>query len=344
MGKIGQFAAHSGNNQRNYPVDHRSTSQLGLSFNCSRTTPRSQHIKTVYQNAIKGAAHLGFDQHGACQMVQGIQMCSPNQRGNLYECGCTTLNRLTDEGRDARLKFENQVIAQALSLVNQSRSIPFHLRLGFFCSGGLFGEQVLLFRLANELKKRGFRGNIELFLIDKCYDRLLDSSVAITPNNKHSGPAVKQFLNELNGGLPKQITVSGVFFKDSNDYIRLAERDDRYKHDLFVGADIEKASPFLQEIGMKAGVHGIAPLALIKEGPDLGKPRVCKMKINYQDCFDPANPHQTFQIPYPVATMQEQSVKENESNRQYLVILGIILVAAVALGVVAWAATRKRQK
>ncbi|MGR3952530.1 MAG: hypothetical protein QRY74_06555 [Chlamydia sp.] len=129
-----------------------------------------------------------------------------NLRGRLSECTCSTLNRKRNP--KIRIEYENRVIDAIMQSVRSAKG-EFHFKLAVFASGHLLGEQILLFRLLDQLKKEGKRGTIDLFFIDKSYSSAINRS---DENILGREGSIEQFLVEITQILPKNITVMGSFF------------------------------------------------------------------------------------------------------------------------------------
>lgn len=268
---------------------------FGISFKCSRRQPNSNNPNAIYINqdifnvfikAIQGQSHEDMlGNPGSCQV--GEKRHCGNTRGHLWECRCEDLNRKISHFR--RLQFENDVI---LSIVKSQKIVnakkygsSFQFNLAIFCSGGLLGEEILLFRLFDQLRSQGVSGTINLFLIDWEYKN------AIT--NRNPDQLVAQFLTEICGCLPPSIKVNGTFFGDAADYIRMAKVDGQFKHDLLIGADLEGAEKLMGEISQHASIaREQKPIVLVKNGNKQGAPSVCRINLlgEHEDCYQPTPP------------------------------------------------------
>lgn len=228
-------------------------------------------LARIFRNAVEGKGHVDITRN--VSEGGGDFRTDGHRRGNLYECRCKVLDRMRNP--KIRIDFEDQVIDAAVKLVRENGLN--RLRLGMFCTGRLLGEEILLFRLLDALKKSGFQGDLELFLIDRDYGSAVRSG--------GFEDYMQQFLVEVGASCPDGISVNGAFFADSSEYIARAKEDRQFEHDLLIGADIETARPFMGQIGREAS-SSIAPkpITLLKAGQI---PKVCKLKADgaLEGCF-----------------------------------------------------------
>jgi len=269
--------------------------QIGLSFGCKRYAPYiDPRISAIYTNAILGKAAQDMTYNSTCPHNKVTSSCG-NQRRHLSECRCKILDRI--DHPEIRFAYENQVISAIYEILKENGANPFHLKLGIFCSGELLGEQILLFRLLNELNKSSLSGHIELFLIDRCYNTAIENSYQgysfeqAVGNQKY----IAQFLEEICYALPQNITVSGTFFDEADTYISTAQSNPNFKHHLLIGADIEKANFDMGRIGREAGLGKTLPITLVKAPNSL----LCQLDGygNLRNCFNPNVTQPTLELP-----------------------------------------------
>lgn len=237
-----------------------------ISFTCFRLAAYiDRRIADVYKNAISGNAHLNMTPNRLCshQLVTGEY---GNKRKHLSECSCEALDRVSQP--QIRAQYEDRVIETIFQILAQSTT-SFSLKLALFASGSLLGEQILLFRLLEKLRKQNAKGTIELFFIDRCYENPIQNA-----NPKRSfedffekAPYINQFLEDLCQCLPQTIKVKGTFFKSDEDYIQRAQSDRNFKHHLIIGADPENTLPIIKNIGEKAGWGLSEPITLLTGSP-----------------------------------------------------------------------------
>lgn len=262
-------------------------SPCSISFYCSRIYPPNLDSNTLYLNprihnifesAVKGRAHENIEpnESGVCSLPGSVAGHCGNMRGYLAECRCEDLNRKIKPY--IRNHFEKKVIDKILKHYKITQSLssgrPFQFNLAIFCSGRLLGEEILLFRLLNELYSRRASGTISLFLIDREYTsaiRLGNSSTAL-----HQNQYLIQFLTEICGCLPPSLKINGTIFAEASHYIDQAQTEARFKHDLLIGADIEDTQVIMDEISSKAAViRGQRPLALVRNVGEEDLPGSC---------------------------------------------------------------------
>lgn len=303
---------------------------FGISFACSLQQPNSSNPNTIYRNrdifnvfmnAINGNSHQDMvGNPGLCRHA-GKGNCG-NTRGYLWECKCENLDRKLYPLR--RLQFENDVIQTILSspkIVHAQRSgSSFQFNLAIFCSGGLLGEEILLFRLFNELRRNGASGTINLFLIDWEYKDAIGQG--------RLDQVMDQFLREIRGCLLPSITVSGTFFGDSEDYLQMAAND-QFKHDLLIGADLEGAESLMGEIGRRASLsrEQPSPIVLIKRVNEA--PAICRINPlgEHENCYQP--------FPPPIQQTRSNVRRQDQPLPPELIAAGAVSVVVVALGIAA---------
>jgi hypothetical protein len=261
-------------------------SPFSISFQGSRNYPIPHpKITETYNKIIRGQAGE--------LLVSNPNRCLPNHvsgncgdyRDNLTECRCEALNRKKFPIR--REVFENEVIRKALTIIaNDGSNFYFHLAL--FACGGLHGEEVLLFRLINELKNSGYQGTIRISLIDTTYKTAIEESAKtrklgsqfnwdlLIGNRKD----LKQFLQELTLILPPGIILEGSCFGSSEDYIQHSKFSSRYLHHLLAGADIENTVEHIVVINKQACITREPPIVLLKKavltnGIPQERPEIC---------------------------------------------------------------------
>lgn len=258
---------------------------VSISFRCSRSVSwMDERMSRVFQNAIFKKAHLDMTKNHICSHNQVTGGCG-NRRGYLSECRCEVLDRISHP--DVRTNYENRVIKTIFHLLSNTTG-PFHFKLAIFCSGELLGEQVLLFRLLDKLKKENATGIIELFLIDHCYKHAIENSTHTDKFEDCVGreKCIEQFLIEIGQCLPQSISIRGSFFASSEQYIQMAQNNDRLKHHLLIVADIENSNFDMGQIGEKAGCGLANPIALIKTDA----PAVCELDSvgHLTNCYNPS--------------------------------------------------------
>ncbi len=233
---------------------------LGLLFNFSNEmTEQNLEVRRIFMNAIRGEAHqdiVGF--RPSCSHIQTTGGCG-NRRGDLEECRCRWVDRTVRPS--VRRDYEDRVINGILETIENSQDqTNFSFKLAIFASGRLLAEEILLFRLFHELESRNYSGKIRLFLIDQCYRRVItvsthsDVLIQSLGNERY----VRQFIEEIHQHKPIAVRVEGIFFFDAEHYVRLAEKDDKFRHHYLIGAEIE---------GTQACVENIASAAESSEGP-----------------------------------------------------------------------------
>ncbi len=232
---------------------------FGVSFRCSRTVPWiNKNIYTVYMHAIGGDAAQDLSLRNNCS--HDFKRKVGTMRNILAECSCDNLNRM--KYPYIRKNFENKVIETILQILGSDKS--FNLKLAFLDSGKLLSEQILLFRLINELKKKECKGTIELFFIDYCYQQLDVNSYCGQNFEEALGyqKEIQQFLREMSLCLPETIILRGEFFSDPKKYISEAKNSQSYQHDFLIDCNFgddsqEKNIIAVQEVG-----RGRDPLVL----------------------------------------------------------------------------------
>lgn len=244
----------------------RDAHRVGLSFACARGVDRiDASIEPIFRNAIAGEA---FRDIRPVRSPEGINERG-NRRGALAECRCETLNRLTHPAR--RTAYEDRVIAKVLEMGGDTTA-PFHFKLAIFASGGLLGEQILLFRLLDKVKDRS--GTLEVFFIDQCYEPMIRDATHRATFEEALGreESVQQFLREFCHCLPSTLTLRGTFFASARSYLQMARMNLLFKHHLLIGADIEDANRVVGQIGREAGIGAAQPMVLMHaSGAELGQ-------------------------------------------------------------------------
>lgn len=309
----------------------------GITFSCNRQDKRTPEMKQLYQDIIAENAHSHMTQLAMCSEPN---RCSQNKRGYLYECGCQMLASNTSDGNAARVQYRNKIIQTALPLINQNSNEP--VKIGFFGSGGLFGEAATILRLTHALKSNGFKGELRCFFIDPCYTQGIQDSRPsedldiVVGKQKH----VAQFIHELASCLPKAITVTGVFFKSIEDYQTAAQQYAWFKHDLFTGADTEHHSHRLETVKKLAGSgRALNPIVLLKGD----QPLYCTVEPDNHQCIK----QDGHSITIPNAWLKKQDAPEaspaaNKKDSEYsqnvwkIVLIVIIVVAVIFLGYMCW--------
>lgn len=282
------------------PGDHRlvkvdtnfSNSQpFNMSFRCERRQVpggdpsqivfTDERIKRLFQNAVEGNAHkdMAANKKGVCAHPRAERGDCGNKRlfSELAECRCEDLDRIANPYR--RRYFENNIMIQILEHPKiravKGTSHKFEFNLAIFCSGRLLGEEILLFRLINELHKQRLAGTINLFLIDR--DEYTPAIALCDPKTalaRH--PYLKEFLAELVECLPPSLQIKGTIYGQAAHYIDHAQKDPAFKHDLLIGADTEGAHKVMPSINQYASAsRGQIPYVLERSAPQTGKPSFC---------------------------------------------------------------------
>lgn len=311
-------------------ADSSGRQPLSLSFSCSRRAPPSgdptlyyinPDIYKVFMNALQGKAHLDMVANPGVCKVGDMRHCG-NTRGHLWECRCDDLNRMA-ETFYRRLQFENEVISTIIAsptIQTAKRSqTAFVYNLAIFCSGGLVGEQILLFRLFNELRREGVSGTLNLFFMDHEYKNTIAAGGV--------DALMDQFLRELCGCLPPSLKVNGRFFGEAEDYMKIAEVHDNFKCHLLIGADIEGTEKVMGEIRRAACMLSAPdPIVLVRKGNSTGAPSVCRINFlgEHENCYVPHN-QQPQQRRIPIAHHKPLSQVQ---------IAAIVLSVVLLLGVV----------
>lgn len=256
---------------------------LNLRFACSRQFDAiDPRMVGIYHQAIQGGAHRSLTHSDATCSAGKVSKHCGNSRGHLYECACETLNR-TSYPR-LRHQYEDMVINKALGIVREDRHLR-SLNIAIFASGGLHGEFVLMARLIDQLKKAGFHGTIQLFLIDREYSQHIENAFYFNPSAHPNGfqwseflggrQDLAQFLSEISLCLPTTIEVNGAVFGDASDYIARASKDSNFRHDLLIGADIENSGTIVSQLKQEAQRRNEPGIVLVKEN---NKPKICEVK------------------------------------------------------------------
>lgn len=268
---------------------------ISISFKCHRQfSCIDSDVYDVFIRAIQGKSHNDMDENPLGCSHESVTGGCGNKRGYLSECRCDLLNRKTNP--QIRHNYENRVISQIIEILKKQNIACFRLNLAIFCSGGLLGEEILLFRLFDQLKRRGASGVINLFLIDHCYDQAIKASSLYHRKIAHGQSAsfhevfggqkdLEQFLLEICKSTQPAIRIEGTVFSDSNQYIEKAKSHNSFKHHLIIGADIENANHDMGTIAREAGLGEMKPIALVKTD----KPLLCELDIsgNLENCYIP---------------------------------------------------------
>lgn len=333
------------NRTLNVTTDFSRQGPCSISFSCSRAYLRdldshklylSQKVHDIFKNAVEGRAHEDINPNvsGHCAFPDSVSGHCGNMREALGECRCEDLNRKAKPR--IRYHFESTVINKILTHAKIEQSLrspaPFLFNLAIFCSGRLLGEEVLLFRLLNELCKQRASGTIRLFLIDRAYSSAIELGNSQTA--LHQNQYLQQFLTEICECLPPSLKIDGTIFAEADDYTAQAQADDRFKHDLLIGADIENTQQIMSDINAKASAaHGQTPLALVRSITEGGPPGSCDI-VDGQlaNCF-------LYDIPLdPLrGRLPEQRRRQRAQEPLEVPILSavaIVALAAVILGVV----------
>src|SRR5690606_1184759 len=139
--------------------------------------------------------------------------------------------------------------------------------------------------------RKGYCGEVNLFLIDWQYS----SSIAGANDFIHSEDYqhsfrweqlingrkdIQQFLKEISLCVPPSISIGGAIFGDAKDYIWRAQNDccRDFKHDILVGADIEKSEEIFKEIKLYTDKSFLPGIVLIRGPGD--KPNICTVGVD----------------------------------------------------------------
>lgn len=208
----------------------------------------------VFTHAVGGNGHLDF--------VQGSEPCHGssllNTRGNLAECSCEGLNRLKDGA--LRRGYEDQVILRVLERVEAKGTDFFGFHLVFIHPGRLLDTEILLFRLINELAKRGVQGKLQLTMIDESYGALVGKEAKDTQGEE----AFKQLLGEVSSILPDNLELEGSIYEKIEEYVEKAQGNERLKYDLLVAPDTNEAVQSIPQLTSAKKEESFPPVILFK--------------------------------------------------------------------------------
>lgn len=321
---------------------------VSISFECSRTYPinwnsdqlyLNQRIHDIFIHAVEGRAHEDIDPNecGVCSLPDAVASHCGNTRGFLAECRCEDLNRKIKPY--IRNHFENKVINKILKHGKITQSLhngkPFQFNLAIFCSGRLLGEEILLFRLLNELHNQKASGTINLFLIDR--DEYTPAIRLGDPRSSlNSHKYLHQFLTEICGCLPPSLKINGTIFAKADDYTAQAQADVLFKHDLLIGADIEGTQKIMDDINSRTSVtHRQTPLALVRSVREGGPPGSCDIVCGQlTNCSLYLDPPQRRHSPSTQRPSWEVPVAVSAS---------VVVVVAVAVAVILGLTLRNRR-
>lgn len=249
-----------------------------ISFNCKRNySCIDADIYEVYCNAVNGNSYMDMhDSPLVCKHDEVAGGCG-NRRGKLSECRCTILNRRTDP--KIRGHYEDVAIEKIMQVISNrvEEYGDFTFNLAVFCSGGLLGEEILLFKLFHFIRSNNYSGEFNVSLIDKVYGTAIKTSSFYhsklclgQAQNSLEGPfgedeTIQQFLIEICKSAPKSITFSGQFFYDDESYISAVQNNSACKHDFLIGADIVGLLDNMKNIERYAGTGIIPPFLLEKD-------------------------------------------------------------------------------
>lgn len=213
---------------KNYPEAEIKISKQGsyVAFNCKRNVPWiNRNVSDIFFNAIRGYA--------------GVNLNPASTRNSLKESQQGKLDRKENNHRH---DYETFVIGEILKRIGSKKE--FHIKLAICGSGELLSEEILLFRLIHQL--RGYCGTIELILVDRIYQRLIDTAQS-GEFNEVVGEAryVKQFLEELSQCLPKNIALEGRFFINVEEYVSFLQSNPLANYDFLIGTNDNDNSDFL---------------------------------------------------------------------------------------------------
>lgn len=260
-----------------------------IAFRCQRT------VGTIDKSMIAIAKQIEDLTFSALITHPQAPESHRNKRGNLSECNCVFLNRKTNP--EIRLYYENLVIQTVENLVTNGKT---NINIAMFATGGLHGEQTLLWRLIAQIHHRGYKGVISVVLIDQIYKDSIQKAVAFTIRPKP--PAfnwinfiggredLMQFLNEMTLVLPPTIQLEGTVFGEADDYISRTEIQPELRNDILIGADIGGNDSYaimtkLQEKTSRSKQPGISLIKYQEQGVVV--PKTCQIKPNgnvHTDC------------------------------------------------------------
>lgn len=272
---------------------------FGISFHCKRNATCIEYdVYQIFMNAIKDKSKDGFDVDPLCSHGQVTGGCG-NKRGYMWECRCPGLDRKANS--HVREAYENKVILKIMEIVKSQNVGDFHIKLAVFCSGGLLGEEILLFKLFEQLRRQNAAGKIELFFIDGCYANSIKASsvfhqaIAFNQNLPTTienllggGKYIEQFLIEISKCVQPSLEISGTFFDHSDKYIEVAKSNPDFMHHLLIGSDIEDSVEDMSRINQETRLNQEPPIALVKN--NLNKPLLCELNLdgNLDNCYVPA--------------------------------------------------------
>ncbi|EFB40092.1 MULTISPECIES: hypothetical protein [Parachlamydia] len=266
---------------------------LNISFRCSRSVYEvDAKMRDIYNTIIAGGAHtlLTENPHG-CPVGMNTGHCG-NMRKNLAECKCVLLDRKTTP--HTRQAYEDLVIGQVMGIIGHNTS-QFNVRIAMFATGMLHGEQCLLIRLVDTLKKANYAGTIHVSLIDTEYKKSIDDSHAVAhlPYGTSFSWAqllgnradFNQFITELSLCLSPDIFIKGSIFGSAEDYAFKAQQFG-HKHDLMIGADLEGADGVMDQTNLIANRTSLAAIALVKRQENSTTiPKLCLIKNDQEYCY-----------------------------------------------------------
>lgn len=266
---------------------------LNISFRCSRSTSTvDASIRNIYNTIVQGNVHTLLTVNPwQCAVNNNTGHCG-NVRGALAECKCWVLNRKDKPG--IRKDYEDSVISKVLSITGQNNK-QFNVRLAMMATGNLLGEQCLLIRLVEALKKANCGGTIHVSLIDLDYKASINTSHAVahlplehpfqwTQLLGHRKD-FEQFVIEMSLCLPPTIVLMGEIFGSSEDYVLKAQKIPGYTHDLMIGADIEELSELMDEVNQIATRTHFPAIALVKRSENNKPvPKLCQIKDGREVC------------------------------------------------------------
>lgn len=274
-----------------------------LNFTCERRSDKiDKSMLKIYKNAIKGKVEMKPNPYNlVCHTFKGL--CG-NVRQFLHECRCGMLDRLIHpELREAFEKSTIEAIEKMKIGNNQS------INIAMFASGGLLGEWVLMLKLIDHLDNKGFKGVINIFLIDQVYKDAITKAGNFTCGPKPCSFSwtkflgdcheLNQFLTEIALVLPSKIKVTGSVFGEANEYIARAQADATFRHDIVIGADIEaipsktdKVISDIRRFASRRDVPGIVLDKILNTTTGRVEPMICQVDPTKQTYLSNCKPLQ----------------------------------------------------
>lgn len=322
---------------------------FNISFQCARralpgTDPstivfKDKRVCNLFKNAVEGKAHKDMQPNttGMCALPGSNKgHCGNKRQGSeLAECRCPSLDRVGFP--DTRKIYEDKVIQTILNhpqiVKAKARGHAFQFNLAVFGSGRLLGEEILLFRLVHALHNQGLAGTLNLFFIDRDeYKPIIEASNPKTALESCS--YLNEFLKELVECLPPSLVIKGAFYGEADDYIKQAQINPAYKHDLLIGADIETAVPVVKKIDrLASNTKSPKPLVLLHEGKK-GIGFLCHLSAHSDDCSRLS----PLELPLPATVPREASTGLSQDK---IVLIAGVVISLIIGGVVIYKISQK---